>query len=98
MIWITGNIELLKASDYIIYNTTKYRSAQETEVHDPVIISGDNLIMDEEKSNTSDDDTGNNGQLYYEFHVLSEGEPTDRVLIVYHDTIKNEYTGWCAED
>ncbi len=52
MIRVIGNIELLKASDCIIYNTTKYLSPPELYVHEPTIIAGDNLIMDEEKSNT----------------------------------------------
>lgn len=98
MIRVIGNIELLRADDCVIYNTTKYLSPPETEVHEPQIITGDNLIMDEEKSNTSDDDNQGDGKLYYEFAILSEGEPTDRILVVHHDTVKNEYTGWCVED
>ena len=98
MIRLIGNIELLKASDCIIYNTTKYLMPPEVYVHEPIIITGDNLIMDEEKSNTSDDDNDENGMLYYEFQVLNEGEPTEKTLIVFHDTHKNEFTGWCVED
>jgi hypothetical protein len=98
MIKVIGNIELLKASDCLIYNTTKYLSPPEVHVHEPVMISGDNLIMDEDKSNTSDDDLNEDGMLYYEFQVLSEGEPTDKILVVFHDTNKNEFTGWCLED
>ncbi|MBK0403466.1 hypothetical protein I5M27_10755 [Adhaeribacter sp. BT258] len=98
MIRVIGNIELLKASDCVIYNTTKYLSPPEVYVHDPIIITGDNLIMDEEKSNTSDDDNDNNGLLYYEFQVLNEGEPVEKILVVFHDTHKNEFTGWCLEE
>lgn len=98
MIRVSGNIELLKAADYLLYNTTKYLSPPEVYVHEPVIIYGDNLIMDEEKSNTSDDDHDNNGLLYYEFQILDEGEPTGKVLAVFHDTHKNEFTGWCLEE
>src|SRR5688572_8625206 len=98
MIRVSGNIELLKASDFIIYNTTKYLSPPEIYVHDPIVLYGDNLIMDEEKSNTSDDDNDNNGLLYYEFSVLNEGDPADKTLVVHYNTHKNEYTGWVVED
>lgn len=98
IIRVIGNIELLRADDCVIYNTTKYLSPPEVFVHEPLILTGDNLIMDEEKSNTSDDDLNNDGKLYYEFQVLDEGEPTEKILVVFHDTHKNEFTGWCLED
>ena len=95
---VKGNIELLKSTDYILYNTTHYLSPPEIFVHAPLMLTGDNLIMVEEKSNTSDDDENQDGQLYYEFTVLQEEQPTDKVLKVFHDTVQNTYTGWVEEE
>ncbi|QHL86384.1 hypothetical protein GU926_02560 [Nibribacter ruber] len=95
---VKGNIELLKSTDYILYNTTHYLSPPEVFLHAPLMLTGDNLIMNEEKSNTSDDDEQRDGQLYYEFTILEEGAATEKVLKVFYNTQEQSFRGWVEED